>query len=138
MRHLRYPRLHPACSLRVVVDPVSIRVVRHFEIPRALQRRPVCCDKFPITADLQVVVHRHRKQRSRIRSRILIGQRLPWHQIGGLRALVHNLSVGALVLQQEGDLLFRRLEVAVAVHRVERPQRIAAKKPTEARAIDIA
>ena len=51
---------------------------------------------------------------------------------------MHDFPVGALVVQQEADLLFRRLEVAVAVHCVERPQRIAAKKPTEARAIDIA
>ncbi len=80
-----------------------------------------------------IVQHRRQKQRSRIRRRILIRQRLPVHIRSRLRILMHHLAVSPLAAQQKLQLLPRQLKVPIAIQRIDRIQRIPPEEPSKPR-----
>jgi hypothetical protein len=64
------PALHPASSLRVIVDSVAIRVVRMFKLPGLQHGLTILLQEGYIATAAHVVLHGQQKERRRICRRI--------------------------------------------------------------------
>ncbi len=132
VRHARRPGFYPSGTFGVFVDSVAVGVMGGLKRPGLLDRFPVRLDKLRVSTDVEVIFAGHQEQCVGIGGSVGVGQTLPIHQVGRLRPLVDHFAFRALPLDQEIELVLRQLEVAIAVHGVERPQSIAAKIPAEA------
>src|SRR5277367_429216 len=77
------PGLHPASTRAVVVDAVG-GVMRGLVCPGEHQFLPMAAQERLVTADLEVVVHRHLEQRFRVGGRELVRYGLPVDQVSCL------------------------------------------------------
>ena len=135
MRSCGQPRLYPACTLAVIVNAIGI--VCAIEGISLLHLFPVRVQEIHIVGGPDIVVDRHDEQRGRVGSGIFVAEfrpvELTVQHSRSQRKLMHHLAVGTLPLRKKLQGLLRQILVAVAVHRIEAPQGVAAKVPSKPR-----
>ena len=129
----------PMPYVRVLDEPVAVRVGRRGEPVRAHDRWPRLFQEFAIAARAPVIGVSDHVQRRRIGARPWVRIPIePGHERRRLRDLVRNLSIGALEPAQERERGSCGRKIAFGVGRKRRPQRVATEEPCETGAFALA
>ena len=127
---------HPAVAdAKIPRQPLRI-VSGKQELIRLPQAVPLLLGEGHVAARHHVIVHGDDVQRRRIGGSVWVGiVGEPGNEVCALGNFVRDLAIGALILAQKIQRRAGGAKIAFCVERQRSPQRIAAEKPGEARAL---